>query len=419
MKAKRYWIGAVLACLFHGAASGQLTLEECQRAARENYPLVKQYELIGKTRDFTLENASKGYLPQISVSGKVSYQSDVTKMPIAIQGLEFGLDKDQYQTVVELNQAIWDGGTARQRREEAKVAADVREGQVEVNLYALRERVNQIYFAVLLIDAQLEQNALLQAQLERNYRQVEACVGQGVATPPDLDAVSVEQLNARQTAAELRMNRRAYLEVLGMLTGKGDLAHEVLARPSVDMPVSAELLRPELSLYDVRRKQLEVQERGLDTGIMPRLSLFAQGAYGDQGLNMLEGGFKPYYIAGLRLSWNIGGFYTRKNDKRLLDVSRSDIDVQEEAFRLENRMEAAQYRRAVERLDTLMKNDDELLRLRGNIRRAAEAKVEGGTLTVTEMLREVLAEDQARQTKVVHDIQRLQALCNIKYVLNH
>lgn len=419
MKAKRYWIGAVLACLFHGAASGQLTLEECQRAARENYPLVKQYELIGKTRDFTLENASKGYLPQISVSGKVSYQSDVTKMPIAIQGLEFGLDKDQYQTVVELNQAIWDGGTARQRREEAKVAADVREGQVEVNLYALRERVNQIYFAVLLIDAQLEQNALLQAQLERNYRQVEACVGQGVATPPDLDAVSVEQLNARQTAAELRMNRRAYLEVLGMLTGKGDLAHEVLVRPSVDMPVSAELLRPELSLYDSRRKQLEVQERGLDTGVMPRLSLFAQGAYGDPGLNMLEGGFKPYYIAGLRLSWNIGGFYTRKNDKRLLDVSRSDIDVQEEAFRLGNRMEAAQYRRAVERLDTLMKNDDELLRLRGNIRRAAEAKVEGGTLTVTEMLREVLAEDQARQTKVVHDIQRLQALCNIKYVLNH
>lgn len=419
MKAKRYWIGAVLACLFHGAASGQLTLEECQRAARENYPLVKQYELIGKTRDFTLENASKGYLPQISVSGKVSYQSDVTKMPIAIQGLEFGLDKDQYQAVVELNQAIWDGGTARQRREEAKVAADVREGQVEVNLYALRERVNQIYFAVLLIDAQLEQNALLQAQLERNYRQVEACVGQGVATPPDLDAVSVEQLNARQTAAELRMNRRAYLEVLGMLTGKGDLAHEALVRPSVDMPVSAELLRPELSLYDSRRKQLEVQERGLDTGIMPRLSLFAQGAYGDPGLNMLEGGFKPYYIAGLRLSWNIGGFYTRKNDKRLLDVSRSDIDVQEEAFRLENRMEAAQYRRAVERLDTLMKNDDELLRLRGNIRRAAEAKVEGGTLTVTEMLREVLAEDQARQTKIVHDIQRLQALCNIKYVLNH
>lgn len=419
MKAKRYWIGAVLACLFHGAASGQLTLEECQRAARENYPLVKQYELIGKTRDFTLENASKGYLPQISVSGKVSYQSDVTKMPIAIQGLEFGLDKDQYQAVVELNQAIWDGGTARQRREEAKVAADVREGQVKVNLYALRERVNQIYFAVLLIDAQLEQNALLQAQLERNYRQVEACVAQGVATPPDLDAVSVEQLNARQTAAELRMNRRAYLEVLGMLTGKGDLAHEALVRPSVDMPVSAELLRPELSLYDSRRKQLEVQERGLDTGIMPRLSLFAQGAYGDPGLNMLEGGFKPYYIAGLRLSWNIGGFYTRKNDKRLLDVSRSDIDVQEEAFRLENRMEAAQYRRAVERLDTLMKNDDELLRLRGNIRRAAEAKVEGGTLTVTEMLREVLAEDQARQTKIVHDIQRLQALCNIKYVLNH
>ena len=416
---KRFCLFFAVAGLFQGGVSAQLTLEGCQQAARENYPLVRQLDLIERTRDFTLENASKSWLPQLTLSGKVSYQSDVTKMPLAIPGLEFGLDKDQYQAVLELNQTIWDGGAARQRKEEARAGADVRSGQVEVNLYALRDRVNQLFFGILLIDTRLEQNALLQGQLARNHEQVQACVEQGTATPADLDAVSVEQLDARQAEAELRMNRKAYLEVLGMLTGMEGLENGTLVRPAGRTSSSAELLRPELSLYASMRKQLDVREKGLDTGIMPRLSLFAQGAYGDPGLNMLKGGFEPYYIAGVRLSWNISGFYTRKNDKRLLDVDRSDIDVQEEAFRLERRMETAQHRRTVERLDTLMKNDDELLRLRANIRKAAEARVEEGTLTVTEMLREVLAEDQARQTKALHEMQRLQALYDMKYVLNH
>lgn len=416
---KRFCLFFAVAGLFQGGVSAQLTLEGCQQAARENYPLVRQLDLIERTRDFTLENASKSWLPQLTLSGKVSYQSDVTKMPLAIPGLEFGLDKDQYQAVLELNQTIWDGGAARQRKEEARAGADVRSGQVEVNLYALRDRVNQLFFGILLIDTRLEQNALLQGQLVRNHEQVRACVEQGTATPADLDAVSVEQLDARQAEAELRMNRKAYLEVLGMLTGMEGLENETLVRPAGRTSSSAELLRPELSLYASMRKQLDVRKKGLDTGIMPRLSLFAQGAYGDPGLNMLKGGFEPYYIAGVRLSWNISGFYTRKNDKRLLDVDRSDIDVQEEAFRLERRMETAQHRRTVERLDTLMKNDDELLRLRANIRKAAEARVEEGTLTVTEMLREVLAEDQARQAKALHEMQRLQALYDMKYVLNH
>lgn len=416
---KRFCLFFAVAGLFQGGVSAQLTLEGCQQAARENYPLVRQLDLIERTRDFTLENASKSWLPQLTLSGKVSYQSDVTKMPLAIPGLEFGLDRDQYQAVLELNQTIWDGGAARQRKEEARAGADVRSGQVEVNLYALRDRVNQLFFGILLIDTRLEQNALLQGQLARNHEQVQACVEQGTATPADLDAVSVEQLDARQAEAELRMNRKAYLEVLGMLTGMEGLENGTLVRPAGRTSSSAELLRPELSLYASMRKQLDVREKGLDTGIMPRLSLFAQGAYGDPGLNMLKGGFEPYYIAGVRLSWNISGFYTRKNDKRLLDVDRSDIDVQEEAFRLERRMETTQHRRTVERLDTLMKNDDELLRLRANIRKAAEARVEEGTLTVTEMLREVLAEDQARQAKALHEMQRLQALYDMKYVLNH
>ena len=406
---KRFWVWAMGMCALQGTLSAQLTLETCYRAARENYPLVRQFDLIERTKDFTVENATKSYFPQLSFSGKASYQSDVTKMPFSIPGVELGLDKDQYQLVLELNQTIWDGGAVRNRKEEARAKSEVQKGQLEVNLYALDDRVNQLFFGMLLIDAQLAQNALLQAQLARNHGQVSACMQQGVANQADLDAVAVEQLNARQTESELRVNRKAYAEVLGLLTG----------RKGIDAEPLEENRRPELSLYESQRRQLSVQEKGLTARYMPKLGVFAQGAYGDPGLNMLKGGFEPYYIAGLRLSWNISDLYTRKNDKRLLAASRDDIDVQEAVFRLNNRMEAAQHWRTVEKIDTLMKNDDELIRLRTNIRKSAEAKVANGTLTVTEMLRKVTAEDQAKQAKALHEIQRLQALYDIKYTMNH
>lgn len=416
---KRIFVWAVGMCAVYGTVSAQLTLEECYRAARENYPLVRQFDLIERTKDFTVENAAKGYFPQLSFSGKASYQSDVTKMPFSIPGVEFGLDNDQYQLVLELNQTVWDGGVVRNRKEEARAKSDVQKGQLEVNLYALNDRVNQLFFGMLLIDAQLAQNALLQAQLARNHGQVSACMQQGVANQADLDAVAVEQLNARQTESELRVNRKAYAEVLGLLTGRKGIDAERLVKPSVTVEPLEENRRPELSLYESQRRQLSVQEKGLTARYMPKLGVFAQGAYGDPGLNMLKGRFEPYYIAGVRLSWNISDLYTRKNDKRLLAASRDDIDVQEAVFRLNNRMETAQQWRTVEKIDTLMKNDDELIRLRTNIRKSAEAKVANGTLTVTEMLREVTAEDQAKQTKALHEIQRLQALYDIKYTMNH
>ena len=423
---KRIFVWAVGMCAVCGTVSAQLTLEECYRAARENYPLVRQFDLIERTKDFTVENAAKGYFPQLSFSGKASYQSDVTKMPFSIPGVEFGLDNDQYQLVLELNQTVWDGGVVRNRKEEARAKSEVQKGQLEVNLYALNDRVNQLFFGMLLIDAQLAQNALLQAQLARNHGQVSACMQQGVANQADLDAVAVEQLNARQTESELRVNRKAYAEVLGLLTGRKGIDAERLVKPSVTVEseikyriLKSRLQRTVLWRQGSQRRQLSVQEKGLTARYMPKLGVFAQGAYGDPGLNMLKGGFEPYYIAGVRLSWNISDLYTRKNDKRLLAASRDDIDVQEAVFRLNNRMETAQHWRTVEKIDTLMKNDDELIRLRTNIRKSAEAKVANGTLTVTEMLREVTAEDQAKQTKALHEIQRLQALYDIKYTMNH
>lgn len=101
--------------LFVSGMYAQITLEECQRKTQENYPLVHQYGLVEKTKEYNLENAAKGYLPQFALSAKASYQSDVTELPVKIPGVELKrLPKDQYQVMLELQQKIWDGGGIRQ-----------------------------------------------------------------------------------------------------------------------------------------------------------------------------------------------------------------------------------------------------------------------------------------------------------------
>lgn len=400
---------------------GQLTVEQCQRMARENYPLIKQYGLIEKSRDYNIANANKGYLPQLSLSARATYQSAVTEIPVQLPGLEIdGVRKDQYQAVLELSQTIWDGGIIRSQKNITRAESEVEAKQTEVNLYQLNERVNHLFFGILLMDEQLQQNKLLQDELERNYRQVSAYVENGIANQADLDAVKVEQLNAMQRENELEATRQAYTQMLSIMIGKS--LKEKLQKPQIDWTqkeTSTEINRPELSLFRAQDLQLAAQKQMLQAKNLPKFGLFVQGAYGNPGLNMLKNEFTPYYIAGLRLSWNFGNLYTKKNENKQLELNRNNINVQRETFLFNTRLDITQSNHEIEKLKKIMKHDNEIILLRNHIRQSAEAKVANGTLTVIEMLREVNAEDQAKQNKSLHEIQLLMAIYTLKNTTNN
>lgn len=265
------------------------------------------------------------------------------------------------------------------------------------------------------------QNALLQDELGRNFRQITAYVENGIANQADLDAVKVEQLNTRQKRVELTFSRMAYLKMLSLLMGEVLSPETVLEKPVLQNELSAvsEIHRPELSWFDAQGAGLQVQEKALNVRHLPHIGLFVQGAYGNPGLNMLKNEFSPYYIAGVRLSWNFGSLYTLKNDRRVIENKRKQLDSNRDVFLFNTRLEMTQQDQSVRSLEKQMQDDDEIIRLRTNIRRAAEAKVANGTLTVTEMLRELTNESLARQAKAMHEIQRLMGIYQLKYTTNH
>src|SRR6185312_16420408 len=201
------------------AQSNSITLDSCYVWARKNYPLVKQYELIIKSNAYTLENISKGYLPQINIKGQATYQSDVTQLPKGIPGVSV-LSKDQYKIYAEANQLIYDGGVLKEQKKLKDANSVVAGQQLEVELYKLKDRINQLYFGILLIDEQLKQNTLNKSDIQLGLAKINAQVANGTALQSSADALKAELLKGAQQTIELLSNRKAFTDMLGLFINK-------------------------------------------------------------------------------------------------------------------------------------------------------------------------------------------------------
>ena len=398
---------------------GQLSIEQCQQKAQANYPQVKQFGLIAQSTEYTLSNANKGYLPQFSLSAKATYQSDVTKIPINVPGLT-SLSKDQYQTVAEASQLIWDGGAIQAQKGVVRASGEVSKQTVEVDLYALNDRVNQLFFGVLSLNDQLQQNSLLQNELQTDYDKIKAYIINGVANQADLDNIHVEQLNAGQNRIQLQTVRKAYVEMLSTMIG-APVNPDQLTAPEIPAETTALLpnKRPELALFNAQNLLYESQRKSIYATNLPKINFFVQGGYGRPGLNMLNNAFTTYYLGGIRLSWNFGGLYTQKNNLRIIEDNEKLIDTQRETFLFNSRLQEMQQSNAIDQWRNLIKSDDEIIQLRHNVKMAAEAKVANGTMSVTDLIREITAENQAMVNKSLHQVQLMQAVYNLKNTTNN
>ena len=395
-----------------------LTLEEAYQQAQKNYPLIKQKDLVRQTADISISNLQKGYLPQISLSGQATYQSEVTKIDVSFPGFDFTPpSKDQYKAVADVNQAIYDGGLIKQQKQAALLNEEVEEQKVEVELYKVKDRINQIYFGILYLDDQLKQIDLMKQDLQVGIKQVDAQVRNGVILRSNLNVLKAEFLKADQRAIEFKASRKGLLQTLGLFLNRSLDENTSLTRPVLPSITDANIARPELKLYSDQSKLLEQQTKLIQARNLPKTSLFVQGGYGKPGLNLLKNEFAFYYIGGVRVNWPLSGLYTQKKERQLIKISQKIVDVQKETFLLNTNSELSQQQSDIDKLNQLVQTDKEIIDLRIEVKDAARAQLENGVITANDYLREVNAEDQARQALITHELQLLQAQINYQTTL--
>ena len=406
----------------------QVTLEECITLAQDNYPLIKKYDLLNQTREVNLSDINKSWLPQINVYAQGTVQNETPSFPESLAGIisqsgtnVSGLNEWQYKIGADINQNVWDGGSSKVQREMERAEDMERQSALDVQLYAIRERVEELYFGVLLIEEQAEQTRNMLALLQSNLDKLRVMLKNGVAMQSDVDMMEAQYLSTVQQLTHAESTSKSYRKILEIFTGKS-LAGQELMKPCAYIPQDMAPDRPELRHFEAQLQVNEAREASITASVMPKIGLFAQAYYGYPGFDYFESMMNRNasfnILAGVKVSWNIGAFYTQKNDRRKLRLSSENIAVERDAFLFNTSMKTRSQLDHIDELKAVMKENDRIVELRTNVRKAAESQLDNGVIDTTDLLTKLTDEKQARLTASYHEIQLIQSIYKLKYTLN-
>lgn len=404
------------------AAQDSLQLLNCYQLAIANSPIGKQKQLYTDAADAKIASVNTAYLPSLNLNAQATYQSDVTKMALDLSKINpnlsspEGLSKDQYKATVDVSQLIYDGGLTPARREAERVTANALIKSTETELYQLRDRVNQLFFALLMVQENTKSLLLMQNELATRIKLLESGVKNGTVLSSTLNQVKADYLKVGQSIDELKTQSVNLFAALSELTGKPIAQGTAVAKPNFTVSTNISTERPERELFDLQKNSFEQNKSIIAAGNMPKLAAFGQLGYGKPGLNMLENQFKTFYIVGLKLSWNIFDWNQRKNDIKYLSIQQNLVDTRREAFDLNQRIASQNETQNMEKFKKLVATDKEILELRTSVLSVQRSRFENGTIDAADYLAAVNAETIARINIAMHEIQAIQAQANLLFI---
>lgn len=421
-------LAALALALLTNLSVRAVTLDYCLEKAEENYPLIKKYGIVEKTAELSLEEINRSWLPRIGVYAQASVQNVVPQFPESLRDVLAKLGQDsegighlQYKIGVDLFQTIWDGGASKSQREIERRSTDENQAAIAVQMYAVREKVMNLYFGILLMEAQIAQTENTLALINANHTLMQSMLAGGVAMQSDVDMVEAQALAVGQQITGARSAVRQYRELLSIYVGE-NLQTAELQKPEPAMPEDLEPDRPELTLFDARSRLNAARLSAVETSVMPRVGLFAQAWYGYPGIDyfksMMNRDLSFNVLAGVKISWNIDSFYTKKISQRKLALADSGIDNDREVFLYNIRLQTASQREEIEGIRALMADDSRIVALRSSVRTAVESQLKNGVIDATALLAKITDENQARLASSYHEIQLLQNIYKLKYTLN-
>lgn len=384
-------------------AQKTLTLQECYDLANKNYPLAKQTDLLKQKITFEIDAVNKAKLPKLDLNSQATYQSDVTGLPIALPGVT-SLNKDQYRATFDINQMIYDGGAIDANVKLKQAQSKTQQQQIEVSLYQLKSRINQYYFQILLLQ---EKQSLLLSKKElllSKVQEVKSGVKFGAILPASELVLQAEMLKINQQLTEIKFENKKILQSLSELT-KTEIDSETVVLQPDFTSASNEVVRPEISLYNLQSQQLDLSKNIISKSKLPRINAFGAAGYGNPGLNMLDNSFQFFYIVGLKANWNIFDWGKNKKEISALNIAKGLVQSEKETFELNNKIELQQLDDDIKKIEEFLVSDIEIIDTREKIVKSANAQMKNGVITASEYLTEFVNLFEAKNILKTHEVQ--------------
>ena len=383
-----YLLLPFLLTAYFGQSQNTMNLNDCYEGLSANYPLAKQHAILESQKEAELSAIKSKTLPQFNLNAQATYQSEVTEVPLPNTGIE-PLNNDQYRATLTANQLIFNGGKIKATQNLQNNAAERKKQEVDVNLYQLKQRVNQLYFSILLIDEQVALLKVREQQLKSKLNEVKSGIKNGVLLPTSDRVIEAELLRIFQQNQEANNNKSKLISTLSSLIGLPISVETEFQKPLISIHTNSELNRPELGLYGLQKQEIEQQQNILSKSMVPELNGFATGGYGNPGLNMLENDFTSYYIVGLKLNWNVFDWNSNKKQRQALDYSKELISNQEEVFKLNTNTALNEQLKEIETLESSIEIDQQLIALQQEVIHTSESQLKNGVITSSEYITEL------------------------------
>jgi len=418
----KYVLLVIVSICFLSTMGGQpdtLNLEYCYTEALKNYPLIIQKRLLENNTALKIKNYNTTYFPQISANGQMTYQSEVTTIPKILPFMTpIVMNKDQYKVTLDVNQMIWDGGTTESQKliEESTLNADLK--SVDVELSKIKERINIIFFNILL--ARQNENIIknISDNLKEKLRTVEVSIKNGVLLQSNAEVLQAEILKTEQQYIEISAMKLSAIQMLKEYMNQNIPDDVVLIKPEINTGIlSYDNKRQEMELFDLQIKKIDISKKLINSKITPKMYAFGQTGYGRPGLNMLSNNFDFYYYLGAKLSWNFSALYQMKRDIEIADIQKDIIKAQKETFEKNLKISTQKEISDISKYSSLIEKDIEIIALREKVTKSASTQLESGVITASDYINELNAEKQARLNKELHEMQLILSKINYLYAL--
>ena len=388
-----------------------VSLDDCLAAAMKTHPLSLQNGNFQQSSALQQQNNDNGKLPQLNINGQATYQNEVIELPYKVPGMAAPeIPKAQYKVSLDANQLIYGGGFIDAQNSVEDYSRQINQLNNEAELYKMRERINQLYFNILLADLNVGVVNNTISDLDSRLTKVKALMKEGAMLPSAADVLQAEILKARQRLLEITSQKRSLINSMQVLTGIALTEEAIFIEPAINVDLSVYTnLRPEFGVFGLMQQKLEATKKLSVSKDLPKIFGFGTAGYGNPGYNIFKEGSAFFYTIGAKATWNFWNWNQTNREKQIIDLNSKIIENQKNAYDLSNKAVVQQYLSDVIKAEDLIKSDSEIIKLRKSITLSASAQLENGTITATDFVTEQLAEEQALLAQNLHKMQLLQS----------
>lgn len=395
-----------------------ITLKILYDSLEENHPVssIKTNLMISNQLD--MKNISTSYLPRMNLNSSVSWQSDVTQVEIPFPGVDIPTpDKDQYRMTLDVTQLIWDGGISDAKKRVSSAQLNTEIGSINNELYQMKEKINDTFFSIVLLNISNEQLILIKEELIARLETLKSGVREGLVLESTTLSIEAEIARVEQKILEIPFVKLSLIHTLRSIAGIDISADDSFVLPDLSDDFNKAIVRPELESFNNQKLFFDERSQLYSRSRMPMISGFVTSGYGKPGLNMLSNNWDTYLIVGARLSWNIWDWNVTKREREKISIQKNTVDLRRKSF--EDGLEAAVFS-TENRIAVLQKQlqiDDQVIDLLEKVKKRSESQLSNGLISSTEYLTDFNATAKAKLEREQRKINLVREKTRLRFLL--